>query len=60
MGDDRLYQLRALAGIALALLLVQFLLGMWLNLFGSFPTLSFNQSGFGGMMSSMMGFMVAG
>ena len=53
MGDDRLYQFRALAGIALALLFAQFLLGMWLNLFASFPAIPF-QSGFGGMMSSMM------
>ncbi|MDG6971130.1 MAG: hypothetical protein JRN54_08510, partial [Nitrososphaerota archaeon] len=49
-----------MAGIALALLFLQFLLGMWLNLFASFPTSSFNQSGFGGMMSIMMGFMMTG
>lgn len=60
MIDDRYYQFRALAGIALALLFVQFLLGMWLNLFASFPSSLFDQSGFGGMMSNMMGFMLAG
>ena len=60
MRDDRPYQFRALAGIALALLFVQFLLGMWLNLFASLPASAFNQSGFGGMMSSMMGFMMTG
>lgn len=59
MLEDRLYQFRALAGVALALLFVQFLLGMWLNLFASFPASNFYQSGIGGMMGSMMGFMPA-
>ena len=60
-GDGyRPYQFRALPGIALMLLLAQFLLGMWLNLFVSFPTSLFSQPGIGSMMGTMMGFMVTG
>lgn len=54
---DRLRLIRVLAGITLTVLFMQFLLGMWLNLFASFPTVSFQS---GSMMSSMMGFMFSG
>ena len=44
----------------LLLLFTQFLLGMWLNLFASFPASLFSRSGAGGMMGGMVEFMTAG
>ncbi len=56
--DGGLAPVRTMAVVMLLALLLQFLLGMWLNLFATFPQLTGN--GFGGMMGSMMSFMFSG
>ncbi|MDV3244262.1 MAG: hypothetical protein LYZ66_03675 [Nitrososphaerales archaeon] len=52
--------MKVITWITLFVLFAQFPLGMWLNLFASFPTSSPSLSGMAGMMSSMMGFMMTG
>ncbi len=57
-ANSRFALLRALVAVTLVDLLVQFLLGMWVNLFASLPSTfvsSASSSGMMGMMSSMMG-----
>lgn len=57
-ANRRLTLVHALVAVILVDLIVQFLLGMWVNLFASFPSTfvsSASSSGMMGMMSSMMG-----
>ncbi|SRR5579875_3538777 len=51
--------LRALIGITLVFLVLQFLSGMWVNLFVSFPSITQTQ-GFFGLMATMMSLMQSG
>src|SRR2546428_2080485 len=59
--DGSITTVRAIVAVMLLALLLQFLLGMWLDLFATFPqqTVSSGEV-FGGMMGSMMSFMLTG
>ena len=52
-ANNRLSAVRVSVGVILALLTIQFLMGMWLNLFATFPTIS-TSSGMMGIMGSIM------
>ena len=52
-ANNRLQAVRISVGVILGLLILQFLMGMWLNLFATFPTIS-TSSGMIGIMSSIM------
>ncbi len=54
----RIALLRGFLGVILALLFLQFLMGMWLNLFATFPSFFVGSSY--GMMGSSMSFMMSG
>lgn len=54
---DRFSLLRTVAALTLAALTLQFLLGMWLNLFAAFPTTS---QSYVGVMGTMMNFIFSG
>src|SRR5713101_3687819 len=59
--DGSITTLRAIVVVMLLALFLQFLLGMWLNLFATFPQLTVSSGNmFGGMMGSMMSFMLSG
>ncbi|MHB8566140.1 MAG: hypothetical protein ACYC7D_10935 [Nitrososphaerales archaeon] len=51
---------RLTLSITLAVLFLQFLMGMWLNLFASFPTSASLSSGMMGMISTSMSSMMSG
>jgi len=55
-------RVRAVVVVILLTLFLQFLLGMWLNLFATFPQLAGSSGNimFGEMMGSMMSFMLSG
>ena len=55
---NKIALLRISLGVILALLLAQFLVGMWLNLFATFPSSSAGISN--GMMGSSISFMMSG
>src|SRR3989442_7588216 len=59
--DGGITTVRAVVVVMLLALFLQFLLGMWLNLFATFPQLTVSSGDvFGGMMGSMMSFMLSG
>lgn len=61
-ATGRLELVRVTLAIMLADLLIQFLLGIWLNLFATFPSITSTSSSgmMGGMMSSMSAVMAGG
>ena len=60
--DGGITRVRAIVVVMLLALFLQFLVGMWLNLFATFPQLAGSSGNimFGAMMGSMMGFMLSG
>ncbi len=59
--DGGITTVRAVVVVMLLALLLQFLLGMWLTLFATFPQQTVSSGDvFGGMMGSMMSFMLSG
>ncbi|MDH2900164.1 MAG: hypothetical protein PXY39_04260 [archaeon] len=60
--NNRLPAVRISVGVILSLLVLQFLMGMWLNLFATFPTIStsFGMMGImGSIMAGGMGLLIA-